>query len=67
MRDLSMAYGGPPKPGRGRRPPFSKRSLRVVSRVDEEGKLCVKIYVDGVFVTESSGDAKGTVNVEIEV
>jgi len=45
---------------------YEKRRLRVVSRVDEEGLLCVKVYVDGKLVSESSANGT-TVNIETDV
>jgi hypothetical protein len=46
--------------------PAAKAKVRVSARVGEDGQLWVKIYRDGVLVSESSGHPGGTVTVEIE-
>lgn len=58
-----------PRPGPTIPDPVSaiSKTIRVTTRVDENGALKLKVYVDGAFVSEATSENGSTITLEVVV
>jgi len=47
--------------------PVAKKRIRVTSKKDDDGSLRLKVYVDGVLISEAITDGGTTVTIETEI